>query len=189
MKALLLTLALLFSPAITSATAATPATKPSDRALVIELTIPAPIAEVWDAFTTEKGLSTWLAPSTTVDLRPGGDWLVHFGPSTGGGTIVSFVPQRELVLSALAPDKFPAVRAARTRAVFTFEPRGNATVVRLTQTGWQSGPEWDAAYEYLAAGNAQLLAQLHHRFVSGPSTGRSSNQRHSHRPIFGTANR
>ena len=38
----------------------------------------------------------------------------------------------------------------------------------LLQTGWQTGEEWDAAYAYLAKGNAQLLTQLHRRFVSGP---------------------
>ncbi len=140
----------------------------SERALVIELTIPAPRAEVWKAFATSEGLSTWLAPDVTVDLRPGGDWIVHFPGSTGGGTILSFVPEQEIVISALAPDKFPTVRAARTRAVFHFESRGNSTIVRLTQTGWQDGPEWDRAYEYLAAGNAQLLATLHRRFVNGP---------------------
>jgi len=139
-----------------------------ERALVIELTIPAPRAEVWKAFATSEGLSTWLAPNATVDLRPGGDWLVHFPGSTAGGTILSFIPEQEIVISALAPDKFPAVRAARTRAAFHFESRGNNTIVRLTQTGWHDGPEWDRAYEYLAAGNAQLLATLHRRFVEGP---------------------
>jgi uncharacterized protein YndB with AHSA1/START domain len=114
-------------------------------------------------------LSTWLAPDATVDLRAGGDWIVHFpGGSTGGGTVVSFEPERQLVLSALAPDRFPTVRATRTRAQFDFEDRGNATEVRLTQTGWKDGDEWDHAYEYLIAGNGQLLAALHRRFVSGP---------------------
>jgi hypothetical protein len=42
-------------------------------------------------------------------------------------------------------------------------------LVRLSQTGWQRGAEWDAAYEYLVAGNAQLLGMLHHRFVAGPT--------------------
>jgi uncharacterized protein YndB with AHSA1/START domain len=141
----------------------------SDRALTIEITVPALRAEVWKAFTTSAGLSTWLAPNATVDLKPGGDWMVHFpGGSTGGGTIVSFVPEKEIVLSALAPDQFPTVRAQRTTARFTFESRGEATVVRLTQTGWKDGDEWDRAYEYLTAGNAQLLATLHRRFVSGP---------------------
>lgn len=137
--------------------------------LVIELEIPAPVSEVWRAFSTSDGLSTWLTPNAVVDLRPGGEWTAHFpGGSTGGGTIVSFVPEKEIVLAALAPDKFPHVRAERTQATFQFESRGASTVVRLTQTGWKTGPEWTQAYEYLVAGNAQLMATLHHRFVSGP---------------------
>lgn len=137
---------------------------------VLEIEVPAPVHDVWQAFATSEGLSTWLFPNATVDLRPGGDWLVHFpGGSTGGGTIVSFVPEKELVLNALAPDKFPHVRAEGTRAVFRFEPRGNATIVRLTQSGWKSGEEWTEAYEYLVAGNAELLATLHKRFVNGPT--------------------
>jgi uncharacterized protein YndB with AHSA1/START domain len=146
-------------------------TPPQDeeRMLVLELTIPAAPNEVWKAFSTSEGLTTWLTPQATVDLRPGGEWTAHFpGGSTGGGTIVSFVPEKELVLSALAPDKFPTVRATRTRVRFEFETRGAATLVRLTQTGWKTGPEWDNAFEYLAVGNAQLLATLHRRFVSGP---------------------
>ena len=140
------------------------------RQFVIEVEVPAPVGEVWKAFATSDGLSSWLFPGATVDLRPGGDWLVHFpGGSTGGGTIVSFVPEKEMVISALAPDQFPHVRAERTRAVFTFEARGDATVVRLTQTGWKEGPEWTRAYEYLTAGNAQLMATLHRRFVDGPT--------------------
>ena len=137
---------------------------------VIEVEVPAPLGEVWHAFATSEGLSTWLFPNATVDLKPGGDWIVRFpGGSTGGGTIVSFVPEKELVIAAMAPEKFPTVRAERTRAVFTFEPRGNATVVRLTQSGWKSGDEWTKAYEYLVAGNAQLMATLHKRFVEGPT--------------------
>ncbi len=139
------------------------------KALVIEVVVPASRAEVWRAFSTSAGLSTWLAPGAVVDLRVGGDWMVRFpGGSSAGGTIVSFVPEQELVVAALAPEKFPAVRAARTRASFQFEDRGGETLVRLTQTGWKDGAEWDAAYEYLVVGNAQLLAGLHKRFVSGP---------------------
>jgi len=149
---------------------APPTSHTTDAALTIEVTIPAPIDQVWQAFTTSAGLSTWLAPNCTVDLRPGGDWLAHFPGTTGGGTILAFTPQKELVLSALAPAKFPEVRSTRTHAVFQFASLGpNQTTVSLTQTGWHTGPEWDAAYEYLTAGNAQLLASLHHRFIAGPT--------------------
>jgi uncharacterized protein YndB with AHSA1/START domain len=166
---------LLFALIATAATAVaqTPqkTTKPvvSDKALVLEITIPAPRAAVWHAFATSDGLSTWLTPDAVVDLRPGGEWTAHYpGGKTGGGTIVSFVPEKEIVISAMAPEQFPAVRATRTRARFSFESRGDSTVVQLQQTGWQTGEEWDKAYEYLFAGNAQLLATLHHRFLNGP---------------------
>lgn len=137
--------------------------------LVIQVEVPAALPAVWKAFTTSEGLTTWLTPEATVDLRPGGEWTARFpGGSTGGGTIVSFEPEKELVISALAPDRFPHVRAERTRAVFDFEAHGNSTIVRLTQSGWKSGAEWTSAYEYLVAGNAQLLSTLHKRFVDGP---------------------
>jgi uncharacterized protein YndB with AHSA1/START domain len=141
----------------------------SAKVLRIELSIPAPVRDVWEAFTTQQGLSSWLAPEVSVELKPGGDWLVKFPGSTGGGTIVSFVPEKEIVINALAPDRFPQVRAARTRAVFTFTAEGNSTLVSLSQTGWKNGAEWDAAYEYLAVGDAQILGMLHHRFVAGPT--------------------
>jgi len=140
-----------------------------EKALIFELNIPAPQDEVWKAFTTSEGLSTWLTPGAVVDLRNGGEWTAHYpGGHTGGGTILSFAPQQELILSAMAPEQFPNVRSQRTMARFEFIPEGSSTLVRLTQTGWKAGDEWDKAYDYLAKGNTQLLWTLHRRFVSGP---------------------
>src|ERR1700722_16974313 len=172
----LVVLAGLIIPAPGAAPAHAEDARPVDptQELIIELSIPAPLPEVWKAFTTTDGLKSWLAPEVAVDLRKGGDWLVKFPGSTAGGTIVSFVPQKELILSALAPDRFPHVRAARTHAVFTFTAKGNITLVRLSQTGWQHGKEWDAAYEYLASANGEMLAMLHHRFVAGPTDWQSA---------------
>lgn len=140
-----------------------------DKALLFQVDVPAARTAVWEAFSTSRGLETWLAPEAIVDLRRGGEWTARFpGGSTGGGTILSFSPGNELVLAALAPDRFPTVRSERTTAVFQFETVGNATRVRLTQTGWKAGDEWNRAYDYLAVGNAQLLEALRQRFVTGP---------------------
>jgi uncharacterized protein YndB with AHSA1/START domain len=156
------------APASPSAVTVTRLAAP-ERALQFDVTVPAGADDVWTAFTTTAGLSTWLWRDTRVELKAGGDWLVLFGPSTGGGTIQSFVPKQTLVIAALAPEQFPTVRTTRTRAVFAFDALGaKATHVRLTQTGWKAGREWDDAYEYLASGNAQLLDQLYQRFATGP---------------------
>jgi len=169
MKTIFLALGMIATASFAQSPAAAAKPVVADKVLILEVTVPAPISAVWQAFTTSQGLSTWLTPGAVVDLREGGEWTAHFPRgSTGGGTILSFVPEKELVLSALAPDKFPTVRATRTRARFQFEAKGDSTIVRLTQTGWKEGDEWVKAYEYLTVGNAQLLATLHHRFASGP---------------------
>ena len=169
MKTIFLALALTVTAACAQEPAKAVKAAVADKVLVLEVTVPAPLRAVWEAFTTSAGLSTWLTPGAVVDLREGGEWTAHFpSGSTGGGTILSFVPEKELVLSAMAPDKFPTVRATRTKARFQFEAKGDSTIVRLTQTGWKEGEEWVKAYEYLTVGNAQLLATLHHRFVNGP---------------------
>ena len=169
MKTIFLAVALTVSAACAQEPAKAVKAAGTDKVLVLEVTVPASLNAVWEAFTTSAGLSTWLTPGAVVDLKEGGEWTAHFpGGSTGGGTILSFVPEKELVLSAMAPDKFPTVRATRTRAKFQFEAKGDSTIVRLTQTGWKEGEEWVKAYEYLTVGNAQLLATLHHRFVNGP---------------------
>ena len=169
MKTIFLALALTVTAACAQSPEKSGKMVAADKVLVLEVTVPARVNAVWEVFTTSAGLSTWLTPGAVVDLKEGGEWTAHFpGGSTGGGTILSFVPEKELVLSALAPDKFPTVRATRTKARFQFEAKGDSTIVRLTQTGWKEGEEWVKAYEYLTVGNAQLLATLHHRFVNGP---------------------
>jgi len=141
-----------------------------EKALLFEVEVPASLDEVWAAFTTSEGLSTWLTPHAVVDLRKGGEWTAHFpGGATGGGTIIDFTPKTKFVMSALAPPTFPHVAAERTTATWTFEATGDhVTRIKLRQTGWKQGEEWDKAYDYLATGNAQLLETLRRRFQDGP---------------------
>ncbi len=140
------------------------------KALIFEADIPALLDEVWAAFTTNDGLSTWLTPNATVELKKGGDWLAHFpGGGSGGGTILSYRPKEEIVMSAMAPPQFPHVREERSTAAWQVRAVAPKTTrVVLTQTGWKPGDEWDKAYEYLADGNKQLLETLQQRFVTGP---------------------
>lgn len=140
-----------------------------EKALLFEVTVPAKLDDVWRAFTTKDGAEEWLWPDMSVELREGGDWIVHYpGGKTGGGTILSFEPMQSITMRAMAPEQFPEVRRERTTAVFRFETVDGGTKVSLLQTGWKQGKEWDDAYNYLADGNAQLFGQLLNRFKNGP---------------------
>src|SRR6195952_5477334 len=146
MKTIFLALALTATAACAQEPAKAVKAIAADKVLVLEVTVPAPLNAVWEAFTTSAGLSTWLTPGAVVDLRKGGEWTAHFpGGSTGGGTILSFQPKTELVMSAMAPDAFPHVRAERTTAAWRFRAEGGSTIVTLKQTGWKEGAEWDKA--------------------------------------------
>jgi len=142
-----------------------------EKALRFEVIIPGSLDEVWNAFTTTDGLSTWLWRDVRVDPRVGGEWMVLYpGGKTGGGTIVSIDAKKQITMRAMAPEQFPTVRETRTTARFEFSAVTTSTTkVTLVQTGWQESREWDDAYEYLAGGNATLLGQLHRRFASGPA--------------------
>ena len=140
-----------------------------EKALILEVLVPATTSEVWRAFSTSEGLSTWLTPNAVVDLQTGGEWTAHYpGGKTGGGNILTFIREKEMVLAAMAPEQFPTVRRERTTVKFQLVDEGKSTLVRLTQTGWKPGEEWDRAYDYLAKGNAELLEALRRRFIEGP---------------------
>ena len=49
-----------------------------------DVVVPASLDAVWDAFTTQAGMTSWIAPGATVDLRSGGDWLVNFPGAAPG---------------------------------------------------------------------------------------------------------
>ncbi len=69
-----------------------------NKALIFEAKVPASLDAVWVAFTTNDGLSAWLAPDAAVGTARG----LGNGGSTGGGTILSFTPKSRIVMSATA---------------------------------------------------------------------------------------
>ena len=147
-----------------------------EKRLEWELVVPAPVAEVWEAWATADGIATWAAPAGYVELRPGGTWEAHFEPDRPKGQrgsdaneIVEVVPGHALVIRAGAPQRFPTVRAEKTTFVITLTPAGaHHTLVHGSQTGWKEGTEWEEAFDYLARGNAVWLDWLHQRFTTGP---------------------
>lgn len=147
-----------------------------NRELRWELDIPAPVHDVWRAWTEPDEIATWAAPAAAVDLRPGGSWEAQFFPDRPAGQrgsdvniILELVPERLLRLEAGAPARFPTVRREKTIFTVTLEPAsGGGTHLVATQTRWKEGAEWDEAFEAISHSNAEWLNWLHRRFADGP---------------------
>lgn len=170
MKKLMLVLAALVLGAGV-AQAATP-----ERVLRAEVLVPAPVAEVWAAWTTNEGITTFFAPQGKIDLRVDGTYDVWFNPGNKPGErgaegmrILAVEPQRRFAFAWSAPTSMPNVRAQRTIVDLAFAPEGEKTRLTFTQAGWGEGAEWDRAYDYFdKAWGAIVLPHLIERFQKGP---------------------
>jgi len=148
----------------------------ADRTLVHEAVIAAPVAEVWDAFTTAEGFQSWAVPLAEIDLRVGGSIRSNYNPKGtigDAGTIVNeilaYEPQRMLSLrNTKAPEGFPnAELFSKTWSVIYLSPVDDLrdrTRVRLVGMGYGEGGAWDDLYNFFKAGNAQTLDALRKKF-------------------------
>ncbi|MCK6457693.1 MAG: SRPBCC domain-containing protein [Phycisphaerae bacterium] len=153
---------------------------PAERTLDHQIVVDAPVADVWDAWTTTRGIRRWLAPNAEIDLRVGG--AIRFprrarpgeeAPTTAALEILAYEPQRMLAYRTSAPPQFPTVRNSdKTWAVIRFDPISERqTRVHVSALGWQEGEEWDAAYEFFRKGNAMVLEELRKYFADPTGAG------------------
>lgn len=153
------------------------AAQASDRILRTEMTVPAPIEDVWAAWTTDPGVQTFFAPGSHIEPRVDGLYEIYFEPSAPAGSrgadgmrILVFEPPNRLVFTWNAPASQPEIRGQRT--VVTIQLRAeDAKRTRLTfsHSGWGEGAAWNTAYDYFdAAWNGFVLPSLVRRFEKGP---------------------
>jgi len=148
------------------------------RQLHKAVTVHATPKAAWEAWATEAGLETFLAPKARVDLRPGGAYEPLFdldapeGSRGGEGlTVLGFVPGRFLSFTWNAPPEFPHVRSLGgvSWIALAFSARPNdRTHVELWHLGWGTGAEWDKVFEYFQLAWDLVLFRFHERFASGP---------------------
>lgn len=147
-----------------------------ERKIQKETVVPAPASDVWQAWTTQEGVTTFFAPKANVELAIGGRYEMLFNPEAPPGSqggeglrVLSYLPEEMLSFTWNAPPHLPNVRRERTWVVVQFEPRAeNKTWVGLTHLGWGEGSEWDQAYAYFTQAWDVVLARLVHRFEVGP---------------------
>lgn len=148
-----------------------------ERAVRAEIVVPAPVEQVWEAWTTPEGARTFFAPDCNIELRVGGPYEIFFNPEAeegkrgGDGMIVlAFQPQRMLSFTWNAPLSLPTVRGQMTHvSVHLCPTTQQETYVVLVHDGWGEGGEWDDAFNYFTeAWSKVVLPRLKYRFVHGP---------------------
>jgi len=138
-----------------------------------EISIRAPLEEVWNAWTTAEGLA-FISSDSNIDLRVGGpyEWFLGGEPDdygihgSEGSHVLAFLPQKMLAFSWTFPPDIPELRYAnkRTQVVVLFDEDSEGLVhVRLQALGWQEGEPWQHGWEYFDnAWGAVLNAMKQH---------------------------
>lgn len=147
------------------------------RSLRKQVTVAAPLAEVWNAWTTTEGVTGFFAPAARVEARVGGPYEIYFGPSqpegqrgSEGCKVHSVAPMKLLVFEWNAPPSIPAIRnsGVHTLVYIELEEAGpGRTRVTMTHTGWGVGEDWDKTYAYFDRAWDAVLSNLSYRFAVG----------------------
>ena len=142
-----------------------------ERILAQEVTVDAPLEEVWTAYTTSDGWSAWASPVARIDLRVGGTIETHYDPDAAIGDpgtntlrIVNYVPRRLLTLKADISERWPEVLkqdGENLANIILFESLSpNRTKIESYGVGYGNSPEYDELMQFFIEGNEALLRKL-----------------------------
>ena len=148
----------------------------AERAIEKEVVVPAPLVDVWAAWTTREGIRSFFAPDAVIEAWVGGAFHIHMDPLAPQGSkgaddmrFMALQPMRMLSFDWNAPPSLAQVRQQRTFVVVRLEAIDDRqTRVRLHHTGWGDEGQWDQAHAYFDRAWGNVLANLRKRFESGP---------------------
>ncbi len=123
--------------------------QPTRRTIDLSVEVDGTPEQVWTAIATGPGISSWYVP-TTVEEREGGRTTSVFGP----GRVGAWEPPHRVLF-----DKGEDVEGLAFE--WLVEARdGGICVVRLVNSGFGSGAEWDAQYDGMEQGWRLFLKNL-----------------------------
>lgn len=125
------------------------------RNIELSVEVPGTVEEVWNAIATGPGITSWYVP-TELDEHEGGAVSQHFGDM---GTVAG----RVLVWDA--PHRVVFEGGAETGRPLAFEwtveaASGDTCTVRLVNSGFGAGEDWDAEFDGMSSGWLLFLENL-----------------------------
>jgi uncharacterized protein YndB with AHSA1/START domain len=166
-----------------------------ERVIKHRFTVPAPLAEVWKAYTTPEGIRSWAAPVVELDFKRGGLCRTRYKvgakigePGTVTTEVVSYIPMEQITMKDhlaevleigvmagwFEPYPEPFMNELKTEGDEIFHTTRfevvTDSVTRVTTyiLGYRNGPVWDQVYASAIDADKWNIAQLHKRFQDGP---------------------
>jgi uncharacterized protein YndB with AHSA1/START domain len=149
------------------------AAAPADP-LLIEGIVNAPVAAVWEAFTTRQGIESWMVARTDIEFKIGGLWRTSYSKDSSldddasiHHRILAYDPGRMLAFRTVkVPKGFPFPAAiANTWNVVYFEPvNDHQTKVTTRMLGYTEDAESQQMRAFFESGNRQTMDSLIKRF-------------------------
>ena len=146
-----------------------------ERVMELSVEVPAPLEEVWRAFTTSEGFRSWAVKVARVDLRVGGEFETSYDPKGQLGApgnirnrIEALVPMRLVVIRNVqappgAPFDVPTFQSLQTSV--QFQPLGDRlTRVVLHGPGFGHGDKFESVWRHFQMGNRWTLVRLREHF-------------------------
>ncbi len=127
-----------------------------DRSIELEVEVPGTPDEVWRAIATGPGITSWYVPHT-IEEKEGGVGTARFGPGPEmevPGRVVAWEPPKRLVL-----DGGEDVDGMAFEWLVEAND-GGSCVVRLVNSGFGTGDEWDAQYDAMTGGWVMFMTNL-----------------------------
>lgn len=134
-----------------------------------EILIDAEPQQVWEAWADPAKLATWFVDRADGETRPGEVMTWHFDTFDYHVPVNVYEVEegRRLVIGGERPEGPPALQE------ILIEKRGGSTLLRLANSGFGEGAEWDDEYEGVDSGWEMALATLKHWLERYPARART----------------
>jgi uncharacterized protein YndB with AHSA1/START domain len=132
---------------------------PRKRSIELEVEVPGTPEEVWEAIATGPGITAWFVPAEVEEREGGGVSLDIMGKGLApSGVVTAWDPPRRFVYEEEGPFGADSPRLATEWLV---EARsGGTSVVRLVNSLFASGEDWDDQLDDLRDGWGAYLHNL-----------------------------
>ena len=151
----------------------------STEPIVTEGVISAPVAEVWQAWTTKEGMESWMVAKTDFVLGLATPWRTNYDANnslddetTIHQQTLAYDPERMFAFRTVkAPQTFPFPNAIlKTWTVVYFEPvDAGHTKVTIRMHGYTEDEESQKMRTFFTWGNKVTLDDLVKKFAATPA--------------------